>query len=536
MNTLNFDILNRTSQLIEPVAKEYALQEFNAYKALYKEKSGNPESLIMIYGMYSHGKSTLVNALLGKEVAKMDITPTTSAPDKYKWDKGDCYLLDTPGISAKQEHTLIAANSSQKNELVVFVVESGSFEGNVVWNEIITLISKGQKTCLIINDFDNCMHDVERSERLKDNFRQHLQKTAKQANLQDIDVVAKVPLLFVNAKLALRGRLENRPELIKHSGIYEVENLLIEMVKSINVDDIIATLKRNLLHLINLCRISMASKSGDELLQLAEEQLYNIKLARDDAFTKIEGKLSDCLEFYKNEIRSVYENYGNDKEELQNALSKIVEKIAQEIQETIQSQIEKAAKKIQELCADFDKLRVKIAPEILQDNVNSDNPAVLDAVANLNWSQMLNALNWETFVQESIVTVLKQLKTWFPSFFVGKADKTFAAWAGTFTKYLGPVVTIGTILYQLYNEHAAEKKAIEEAERRNSAINDAVENTLNRLKEAFIKQISECFDNIFENLIDKLSNEVKKLQQENTITLKQQEKLNTAEQLLLEIQ
>lgn len=504
MNSLNFESINQALKIIEPIAREVNPQALDEYKELYKEKSGNQEPLIMIYGMYSHGKSTLVNALLGRESAKMDITPTTAAPDKYKWENADCILLDTPGISAKGEHTNIAKASAKANELVVFVVESGSFEGNVVWNEIINLVKKGQKTCLIINDFDNCMSDIERSERLKNEFRIHLQKAASQAQLQEINIVEKVPLRMVNAKMALKGRLENKPQLVERSGIYETENLLIEMVKDINLDDIILTLKRNLLLLIGLCRISLAGNSGNESLQLAEEQLHNIKVARDDAFMKIENELLDRLEFYKSDIRALYNDYGSSESELKKAFSAIVEKIAQEMEETFQTQINKASKTIEELCTNFNKLQVQIAPEFIQNGNIELTPAATKGT-------------------EIVGTITPMVMNILPKILPSTAK---------FIPYIGTIITIITTLFQFFNESSAEQQAIEQAQRKNEVINEAVENSISRLKSAFMQKISEAFNEVFDDSINNISVQVRKMQEENAMLVKQQETLDSAEQLL----
>ena len=53
---------------------------------------------VMLYGAFNAGKSTLVNALLGREEAAVQDIPTTFQVDRYPWN-GLC-LLDTPGINA----------------------------------------------------------------------------------------------------------------------------------------------------------------------------------------------------------------------------------------------------------------------------------------------------------------------------------------------------------------------------------------------------------------------------------------------------
>ena len=74
-------------------------------KALKDEYEGRrSESLlqVMILGNYNAGKSSLINALLGEEVAAIGDIPNTVNAGRYEWN--NCCLLDTPGVNAPIEH------------------------------------------------------------------------------------------------------------------------------------------------------------------------------------------------------------------------------------------------------------------------------------------------------------------------------------------------------------------------------------------------------------------------------------------------
>jgi ribosome biogenesis GTPase A len=59
---------------------------------------------IMITGTYNSGKSSLLNALLGKEERSTGNIPTTSDIEMIKWK--DLIFYDTPGIDAI-EHSVL---------------------------------------------------------------------------------------------------------------------------------------------------------------------------------------------------------------------------------------------------------------------------------------------------------------------------------------------------------------------------------------------------------------------------------------------
>ena len=61
---------------------------------------------IMFYGVYNAGKSSLINAITGREFAKVGDVPTTASIQDISCD--GFTMIDTPGIVANEEHTEIA--------------------------------------------------------------------------------------------------------------------------------------------------------------------------------------------------------------------------------------------------------------------------------------------------------------------------------------------------------------------------------------------------------------------------------------------
>ena len=67
-----------------------------------EQKLQNLKPTIMVYGIYNAGKSTLINALIGQEKAKVSDRPETDMVTEYHWQ--GIRLFDTPGIDAPIQH------------------------------------------------------------------------------------------------------------------------------------------------------------------------------------------------------------------------------------------------------------------------------------------------------------------------------------------------------------------------------------------------------------------------------------------------
>lgn len=530
ISSLDFSVLNSSLQLVRPIAQKCAPEAFSEFESLMAEKCGKKSATIMIYGIYSHGKSTLVNALLGEEAAAMDLPPTTSGAREYPWGKGHCTLMDTPGIAAKVEHSAITDAALKKCELVAFVVETGSVETDVVWREIVRLTQLGQKVCLVINDFDNYMSDPEKKVRLEDLFRRNLQKASAAAGMQQ-DIIGIVPLLFVNAKLALRARLESRPDLLKISGLEQVEKVFTSMAASLDLKDIVTNLRRNLLQLIVICRAKLAQGSGNELLAASEDQLAAIIDERDRALSVITREVETRIALKRTEITNIYENQASNQTALEQALAHLADTLVEEISPRITQKITKASQRIKDICQEFDAIRVRIAPESTVEG-QAESTSSSDFLENLDWSDLLNKINWEDTVKDGIVRILQQLKEWFPSLLFGKGPVTFGRWATMASQALGALVSVGTVIYQLYSNHSAEQAALRQAERKAQALADVVVNTQRRLEEAFTAQIDQFFEKLFEPLLGPLTQQIETLRNASKVDARQEASLNHAENML----
>ncbi|MBN7575317.1 hypothetical protein C1H57_09045 [Clostridium sp. 2-1] len=105
---------------------------------------------IMFYGVYNAGKSSIINALVGEEIAKVGDIPTTATIQSINWN--GFTLVDTPGIVANDEHTEIAEQEIKRNDVILFVVDDiGTFENVAVSTAIVKIINTGKPIIVVVN-------------------------------------------------------------------------------------------------------------------------------------------------------------------------------------------------------------------------------------------------------------------------------------------------------------------------------------------------------------------------------------------------
>jgi small GTP-binding protein len=113
---------------------------------------------IAVFGRVSVGKSSLLNALIGKEHFSVSLLHgETKQVDMSQWDEyadGNIYLLDTPGINeiSGEEREQIAHEAASRADLLLFVVDSDLTESEISALKIVA--STQRPIILIVNKAD----------------------------------------------------------------------------------------------------------------------------------------------------------------------------------------------------------------------------------------------------------------------------------------------------------------------------------------------------------------------------------------------
>jgi GTPase Era involved in 16S rRNA processing len=179
-------------------------------------KLANLQPSIMLYGIYNAGKSTLINALMGAEHAAVSDRPETAAIHRYDWH--GYHIFDTPGVDAPAEHQQITEAHLTSVEVVLFVMSTnGAFDESSIYKRLAQVVLNQKHLIIVLNDKTGT--DEQNKHAILNKVNENLLKALK----KNAELMSQIPVVFLNARTALKGRLENKKLLVQKSNITQLE-------------------------------------------------------------------------------------------------------------------------------------------------------------------------------------------------------------------------------------------------------------------------------------------------------------------------
>lgn len=157
------DVLEKIHECTAPEKKELIEDLQQLQQMVDKMESGRVE--IVVFGEISTGKSSLINALLGETVAEVDVRGGwTKETHGWNWNQcvyrlpgvacSEVVLVDTPGINevAGEKHAAMARESSQRADIVLFVVDSDINDKE--FNTLREIVADHKHVVVVFNKID----------------------------------------------------------------------------------------------------------------------------------------------------------------------------------------------------------------------------------------------------------------------------------------------------------------------------------------------------------------------------------------------
>lgn len=505
---------------VSKVCEKYNSAGFPHIRNLVAEKRSSPNASIMVYGVYNAGKSTLINALLGEaDRAKVADRPETDTVSSYKWREFE--ILDTPGIDAPISHQQVTENQLCAVDVVIFVVNPlGVIEEAKTLSALLNLVKRKKKVILVLN----CKNKLEpiAAEQIKDQLRQRLQEMALERGLEK--VLQDIPVLEVNAKSALKAKLENKQNLLANSGFLSLERELYNFLNSINQNDILSSFVSELIRFLDETLKLLDQGKDSESISQIDNFYAEIARREINIRTSIKNIIEAKSAFIEKRSFSIISSTPDQAEQ---KISELIHASNSEVFSELESELRR-------LAVDASSLLNEMM-EAIQINSNLENStanlAALSENMAMDMSGQIPSEQTSGFdlnllqsgvtqisgliKPEHVVSAMKVGKDLLPTLFKGIGPVTMGKVGerivGKIIPVIGIAIQAGQMIYSMISEDPEEKRIRQETqqrelqeERRNQVIKDLSENIAWEFKAALVEVVDENIKNNFTDVNNKL--------------------------------
>ncbi|CAD6559606.1 GTPase Der [Paraburkholderia hiiakae] len=427
-----------------PVAMRYH-PDAEAIIAEWQERIQKQKIHVMLFGAYNAGKSTLINALVGREVAKAGDVPTTDVVDFHEWDGH--MLLDTPGVNAPIAHEEISLEQLQRADLIVFVLRQEDQDASDIMNRIFELLEQNRPIFIVLNYEDG---DPAHIEAIQARFTHMLLTYAGRRGF-DKAALGTVPTILMNVKSACRARLENKAVLLEHSRFDVFMLRFREWLVQYNsekqlLQQIYAGLERSLLQTVSASIVREATPQGD--MQEVDAQIGHItreyRLLTNAASSKIRAELTLRRPMISEAIAQ-----GGSRDTVMAALTQVGESVS----EIVQTWLEKELKQ---------NVKGRIGAALVADGL--ELPKGSDAGGSEFGNKMLDAAlgGMKGVHKEHVQTLLEFGRKLKIPGLKGRWTKTLGRWADK----AAPVIQVVAVLAEVAVDYYGEERDVQESQDR----------------------------------------------------------------------
>jgi len=193
-----------------------------------KKAINNDSVTITCMGLYNHGKSTLLNALIKDYTNETFKTADIRETSKNKSVKyGDITFVDTPGLNAKEHDDKRVMNAIKESDINLFVhtVTTGEFAGKEM--EFLQNVKKHwknpqefiERTIFVVSRVD------------KANSEEDIINTINKMKQQILEIFGVESMIVpVSAMRYIKGKQDDKKLMVKKSNI----ELLEKLIKKLN--------------------------------------------------------------------------------------------------------------------------------------------------------------------------------------------------------------------------------------------------------------------------------------------------------------
>ncbi len=429
---------------------------------------------VMLYGAYNAGKSTLINALLGREAAKVNDIPTTDSIDLYDWN--GFHLLDTPGINAPIEHQKTTEEQLKRSSVMLFVIREGDQDVRDVYERLFDMLKRGKKVFIVLNhQLTNPDDKTLAICKVNDSIR----KLAPNYQITQ-EEITKITLYPINARTAYNGRVKNSEKLLERSGYSQFLQGFRQWVQiQDNEQQHLEGLKQQINErwynpAIGVLESRMGANDNENVINL---KVKRSQLETEQSLLKLNSHrfITQQVNLLKSDVSSVLQ-YSASQAELDSKLQRVFIQLPTTIEKWLEDELGKID----------NKLYLPVNHKHIQKDGNSSNQltdTVLDTAK--------NALKDKENLKQAFL-LGRKLKI--PGL-KGRWEKTLGQWAGK----AAIAIQVVTFFYDIYKANADQEYENQRKRQQSTELYQAVDQicsiVTNDMTNAAYEAIMQTFQN-----------------------------------------
>ncbi len=497
-----------------------AKDELDSFNQHIVAKLSDFKPTVMIYGTYNAGKSTLLNALFGEaEKAKTGDSPETAKVHAYEYNGYTIY--DTPGINAPIEHEEVTKEHLSKSEVVLFVMSNdGSLEEEYVYNKISEIVKVNKPIIIVLNNKrgiePNSVEAIEEINKVNIN----LSKIGDKNGIEKIE--NKVSLCMVNAKRALKGKIENKKLILKKSNILQLEEIIEKLLSASGSNEVINALNIYIQNFIDSVIDKIDNKIDNVEVRKTEELITYLEKFKQSSEVKLKNIVSKKMPMFIDNTTSMLLIDSTPENDINSYISNTIDDISNQAME-ISKNIESNLKiKIDDFSQEFKSINAEYADMGISSNSDKqeENSYISDDIKN----KIGESIKDKRIIEEGAKQILTKAKDWLPkSVMHGKGPVWISKAAGKAAIGL----SVALEAYNMYSANKEHQQMITDERNRTLGAKNSAESLADNIQSSLFSSIDDMIADTFNNLIIGFKDASKKLNNDNISLITKKENLQS---------
>lgn len=499
------NIKNEIQQYAKTLCTSEELESFSNH---INSKLNDFKPTLIIYGAYNAGKSTLLNALFGQdELAKTGDAPETKEVCEYPFNGYTIY--DTPGLNARGEDDIITTEHLTKSEVVLFVISNnGSLEEEFIYNKISEVVQANKPIIIVLNNKTGIDLNSREAIELIDKVSINLRKVGDRKRIERIE--SKVDVCMVNAKSALKSKLENKKIMLAKSNIKVLEEMIDHCLNNSGEKEVINALNSYIIKFIEVLIAKVDQNIDNKEVQKVEELITYLLKFRQNSEFKLKNIINKNILEINKSLYSMFLDNTTSESSLNSYIETSIEGIDNQLSEVIISINNTLSTKIDDFSKEFEKLHVSTIKLDLK-NDEDDKEEDSNAISNEIKSKLKDVISNKEITKKAAEKILTLTKKYLPTVMKGKGP----VWIGKVAEKVGPVISIALDAYKMYDAYNEYEKIKEQERQKHLNAKNRAQTVSNDIKTTLYFGIDEIINEIFNDLIIGYRNTSSKITTEN---------------------